>query len=127
MLYFRFPHPEAGSAAVTHFAKSAILGDSESLTEPILPRAPDTASYPQQDNRLKRSYQQGLAPLAVPQSSLGVTWPNLNGFGVQGPRTREPPYRTPPLYNRDYNLGSVDLGVGGVVLHKIGFGGKVAG
>ena len=96
MLYFRFPHPKAGSAAVTHFAKSAILGDSESLTEPILPRAPDTASYPPQNIRLKWSYQLGLAHLAVPQPSLGVTWPNLNGSGSKalGPGS---PIIAPPL------------------------------
>ncbi|MDA9123148.1 hypothetical protein N9J96_06565 [Paracoccaceae bacterium] len=44
-----------------------------------------------------------------PQPALGVTWPNLNGSGP-GPRTGEPPYRTTPLYNKDYKLGSVDLG-----------------
>ena len=49
-----------------------------------------------------------------PQPALGVTWPNLNGSGP-GPRTGEPPYRTTPLYNKDYKLGSVDLGMGSFV------------
>ncbi|MFL2810984.1 MAG: hypothetical protein ACJ0BV_05770 [Paracoccaceae bacterium] len=64
---------------------------------------------------------------AVPQPSLGVTWPNLNGSGSWALGPGSPLYRTTRLYNRDYNLGSVDLGVGSFVLHKIGIGGKVGG
>ena len=64
-------------------------------------------------------------------------WQNSHRWGLLGPILMVPGSRVlgpgspliapQPLYNRDYNLGSVDLGVGGVVLHKIGFGGKVAG